>query len=195
MKPESNGGSAWITKSEALHILGISERSLDRLVTKGTVEKRTRPRPGRTPEPVYMRSDVENAASPPAHVMPVSEHPRAGLHVAEHQAAPAQAAENIIAQLLAGLTAVLTTAPRAIAAPPEPAARPQWLDLPAASTTSGLSERLLRSLIDGGMLPAIRDGRTWKMRAEDLSAIRASNSANRAKGRATAKTRAGGGLA
>jgi excisionase family DNA binding protein len=55
-------------------------------------------------------------------------------------------------------------------------AAPLWCDLEAASAHSGLSARTLRSMIAAGTLPALRDGRAWKIRRADLDDIRATSS-------------------
>ena len=52
--------STWYTKSQACAKLGnIAERTLDRLVERGKIRKRTRPMPGRKPEPVYSAEDID----------------------------------------------------------------------------------------------------------------------------------------
>lgn len=55
-----NDLSTWPTKPEAAARLGISERSLERLVEQGKPpERRMRQRPGKRPEPVFNPEEVE----------------------------------------------------------------------------------------------------------------------------------------
>lgn len=174
MKQISNGAApaAWLTKPEALRALQISERSLDRLVTAGKVQKQTRPRPGRTPEPIFHAGDIERLATRAAHTMP--EVSPGGQPLASSPAAPplALAAFTAILQQLAATPGALRALP-----PADPqsasAPAPAWLDLEQASRASGLSARLLRSLIRSRQLAALKDGRAWKIHREDLAAVRA----------------------
>lgn len=155
--------SAWMTKAEALKALGVSERSLDRKVTRGEIQKSSRPRPGRTPEPLYHRGDVERLTARAAYPMP--EQPGGALVAPrEAQARDFPALGASLAQALAIIEAARRARPLA----------PLWLDLDQASAHSGLSARKLRSLIRAGELPALRDGRGWKVRRADLRAIRGS---------------------
>ena len=49
----------WFTKSQAAAFLKISEKTIERLATKGTVRRATRKRPGVRPLPVYNPDDLE----------------------------------------------------------------------------------------------------------------------------------------
>ena len=166
----ANGAAsaAWLNKTEALHALRISERSLDRLVTAGKVQKQTRPRPGRTPEPIYHAGDIERLTARTAHEVPGD--PPGGQPFASAPAAPPLALSAFAAML--NQLAAIPGAHRAGAAA-DPHTTPAWLDLEQASRHSGLSARLLRSLIRSRQLPALKDGRTWKIHREDLAAVRA----------------------
>jgi len=177
----ANGAAgAWLTKSEALRALAVSERSLDRMVTAGKVEKTTRPRPGRTPEPIYKRSDIERLTTREAFLVPSPTAAESAAAPSAPQAPPQQfPAFAALAPLLA---AVLQQLPRALLPAPDSAsapAPPQWLDVDAAAEYSGLSTRLVTALIKSGRLPALRDGRTWKIRRADIDALQG-DSANRA---------------
>ena len=165
IKNQELTAEAWMTKSEAMAALQKSERSLDRLVTAGKVERRTRPREGnppRPPEPVFNRADIDRlTAIEPFPMEPAD----------DRQLAPRERTDpalKVIAQLLAAVVAQSRT-PAAQLPPPT-----QWLTLQAASQVSGLSTRLLRKLIHEGRLPALADGRrTFKVRRDELEAFRA----------------------
>jgi hypothetical protein len=139
--------SAWLTKVEALRMLGKSERSLDRLVHAGKVQRLTRPRAGKTPEPLFNRADLERATAVEAFEIPHSGMPPSGENGGQQLArrgAPtlAQPAEAMaaLAPLLAMIVQQLQP-PRALAPAPEAPAAPQWLDVDAAAAHSGLSDR------------------------------------------------------
>jgi len=170
-------GAAWLTKAEALSMLGKSDRSLDRLVAARKVQRTTRPRDGRTPEPLYNRADLERLTAVDA--FPIAE--EGGKQLTARRDAPplphpAQLAALVdFASAMRSLTAPSQAEASAIAM--------AWLTIDSASAHSGLSATLLRRLISAGELPALRDGRRWKIRREDLDAIRApakSDRANRA---------------
>jgi excisionase family DNA binding protein len=159
-EPSNTSPEPWLTKAEALQLLNVSERSLDRLVTAGKVEKRTRPAAGRMPEPIFNRADVERITAIPAHPMPDT-----GTQLERApQAFPSPA---MLAQL-----ADFASATRLLAPPPAAIAT-AWLTLDEASTYTGLSAFLLRKLIRAGRLLALRDRKLWKIHRSDLDNIRA----------------------
>jgi excisionase family DNA binding protein len=160
-QPPSTTDTAWLTKPEALRMLQVSERSLDRLVTRGKVQKQTRPRPGRTPEPVYNRADIERITAVDAFPIPDS----GGRELATSPI-PTPGVTAAFAQALAIIEGARSTAR-------QPAPPALWCDLETASWQTGLSIRLLRRMIVSGVLPALRDGRAWKICRSDLHAIRA----------------------
>ena len=49
----------WFTKTQAAAFLKVSEKTVERLATKGTVRRATRKRPGVRPSPVYCPDDLE----------------------------------------------------------------------------------------------------------------------------------------
>ena len=63
----------WFTKSQAASVLRVSEKTIERLATKGEIRRATRKRPGVRPSPVYCPEDldrVKNAQTPPASSCP-----------------------------------------------------------------------------------------------------------------------------
>ncbi len=49
----------WFTKTQAAGFLKVSEKTVERLATKGTVRRATRKRPSVRPSPVYCPDDLE----------------------------------------------------------------------------------------------------------------------------------------
>jgi hypothetical protein len=166
---------AWLTKPEALALLkqsgraGTSERSLDRMVNSGKVERRTRPQgQGKPPQAIFSRADMERESAVEAFPMPAPENGNGnGKHVATVGARTDSLV--VVAQMLAAMMAqaqALAPAPRQLPAPA------LWLSLDAAAEYSGLSARLLRKLIRTDCLPAVRDAQAWKIRREDIERLR-----------------------
>ena len=71
----------WFTKTQAAGFLKVSEKTVERLATKGTVRRATRKRPGVRPSPVYCPDDLERVKAaqtaqmivmPPRRPTPVS---------------------------------------------------------------------------------------------------------------------------
>jgi len=157
--------TAWLTKQETLAQLGISERSLDRRVTQGQIQKQLQARPGRAPEPLYHRGDVERLSAHPAY--PLTDQRAIAARPAEARP-PAPNALDAFAPLVAALFEI--QAQRSAATIPA-APAPQWMGEDGAAEYSGLSSRLIRALVRSGRLPALRDGREWKIRRADLDAL------------------------
>ena len=66
----------WFTKTQAAGFLQVSEKTIERLATKGNVRRATRKRPGVRPSPVYCPEDLErvkNAQTAQVVVMPPQE--------------------------------------------------------------------------------------------------------------------------
>jgi excisionase family DNA binding protein len=174
--------AAWLTKPEALAALNKSERSLDRMVSAGKVERRTRPQgQGKPPQAIFSRADIERASAVEAFPMPENGNQMATVHT--------NGARNDLAigQLLAAVVTQMQT--QFAPTPRQPAGRPLWLTLKDAAAYSGLSAKLLRELIASDRLPAVRDSRQWKIRREDLEGLRAPG-VTRANGNGVARSSA-----
>ena len=170
MKNESVNGAVgtWLTKLEALSLLGKSDRSLDRLVAARKVQRTTRPREGRSPEPLFSRADLERVTAVEAF-----EVERVGEANRQNALAVRRPMEEPLlgARSLSELTALLSLVKSAPA--PVPAAPTLWCTVDEASERTGLSAKLLRRFIRAGTLPALRDGREWKICRSDLHNIEA----------------------
>jgi excisionase family DNA binding protein len=171
VKQESVNGAfgAWLTKPQALSLLGKSDRSLDRLVAARKVQRTTRPREGRSPEPLYNRADLERVTAVEAfEVERVDEIERQNKLAVRRPPDEALFAARSVSEL----TALVNLVKGGVSAPPPPSP-PLWCTVEAASAMTGLSARLLKRLIQAGKLPALRDGREWKICRSDLHNIEA----------------------
>jgi excisionase family DNA binding protein len=157
--------SSWPTTREAADTLQCSVKSIQRLIAAGKIEARKRQRKGKSPETICNPQDVSNLL-PAAHIMPAT---IPAAHPSGVAPKPANSHEIFpIAPALQGLGSLLASI--ATAATATPAAK-RWLTLQEASDSCGLSVRFLRRAILAGDLHAVRDGRTWKIRREDLDKL------------------------
>jgi len=147
--------TVWLNKEQAADALNTSIKTIERMTAAGKLRCAQRPRHGRKPEPVYDPVQLDGLRRQ-KELLPLTigdgATPRAML-----PASPAFAAS--------------------------PASNPRYLTLQQASAYSGLSATLLRRMIVDGLrhpigarkeeraLPAIRDGREWKIKREDLDKL------------------------
>jgi len=155
--------ATWLDKPSAAARLGISERTLDRLVEKGRPERRMRPRPNTKPEPVYNPDDIEAmaaSANPPVAMPP-------GQTIATTHgtgnAGGLVLASQFAEQFFEKLASATQPQPQQ---PVRPVPRP-WMTIQEASDYSGLSKACLRRLVKEGTLNGILD-RSTKVRKVDL---------------------------
>jgi excisionase family DNA binding protein len=157
--------SSWYPQSEAAELLGVSEKTLERMVKKGTgPECQKRRRPGRKPENVYNPGDVDALVAAAGRTV-FSASSRIGMPaaVATRQPdgiPPALAAVLGLFEKLAGMA---VRSRQELAAP----AGAIWLTIPQAAAVSGLSQPFLRRCVKRGELRAVRD-RAVKVRRADL---------------------------
>jgi excisionase family DNA binding protein len=161
--------STWLSKPEAAARLGISERTLERMIDadKGP-ECRIRPRTGKRPEPVYNPQDVDALAAAAAPKPAVN--PPAGP-ANSRQLVPT-GEDSMPSSLALGIELIEQLARIANRARPEPAPTPPalWLTIPEAAVYTGLSQAFLRRLARSGELPSVRDRKT-KVRRADLDSL------------------------
>jgi hypothetical protein len=151
--------SAWLPKPEAARLLGIGERTLDRMVKlKAYPEVRMRPRDGRKPEPVVNPEDLKQmlAGRNITVVMP----PESAASVAL-AARPVDDSSGI-ARMLKALAGVVLPSLEA-----SKDGERLWLTLKQASQYSGLSMALLQRLCAAGRILAVKDN-GWKIRRAGL---------------------------
>ena len=66
----------WLTKTQAATFLRVSEKTIERLATKGDVRRATRKRPGVRPLPVYDPDDlqkIKDSQTPHVEIIPHAE--------------------------------------------------------------------------------------------------------------------------
>ena len=145
----------WFTKSQAASVLRVSEKTIERLATKGEIRRATRKRPGVRPSPVYCPKDldrVKNAQTPPAVVMPPQ---------AEAGGVPALAPRA--GELSAFLQSLITGAD-------VPLRDKLFLSVKEATRFSGLPESTIRRLLRSGKLPGVKTG-GWRIKRSDLEQL------------------------
>lgn len=139
----------WLTKPEAARAVGVSIRSIERLVEKGKVKQRFLKVVGRRPIAVLNPTDVEKAKKET---------------IAE---VPPQLPEQIATLLPRAMPSdILTTITTSLAALQGRELK-MFLTLPEAAELTGLSIGHLNRLRKEGKLPSIVDGQV-KVRRTDL---------------------------
>lgn len=137
--PKPKPDETWPSKAAAAQRLGISERTLDRLITDGKIAQGQRRIPGRRPLPVVNPGDIERLEAET--VKPVV------MNDASGSGSKALATRANALPMLAGLAQMLgQQQPNRL-----------FLTLDEASAFSGLSRSFLRRLIRDGKLAAVRD--------------------------------------
>ena len=135
--------TAWLSKEEAADALRTSIKTIERMTARGQLRCAQRPAPGRKPQPVY---DPEQIA---------------GL-MRQRELLPLALGDGITPTALVPAASAFASAPSQL---------PRFLGLEQAAAYCGLSAPLLRRLIREKQLQALRDGRQWKLRREDLDKL------------------------
>lgn len=188
--------SDWPTKQEAARILQVSEKTIERLASRGELQSAKRHRPGAAPIAVYHPEDLarlRQQQEPAPFVMPDGSNSSDGTTATGFALTPASQAAMaptpqeplpldqlalLISTALRSLPAALAVDPAATAGnaalafpgtavPTVPLTEKTWLTLTEASALSGLSVRYIRDAIDRKKLRAIRD-RSIKVRRVDV---------------------------
>lgn len=143
--------ATWPSKAEAAKLLGISERTLDRMIKlRSYPEVRMRPRPGLKSEPVVNPDDVQRLLD--------------GRQVtAVMPTATGGAVEMFTAAFMRGFE---LAAGQGVAPVPR-APDKLWLTLKEASSYAGLSMALLQRLASKGRITALKDN-GWKIHRRSL---------------------------
>ena len=145
----------WFTKSQAASVLRVSEKTIERLATKGEIRRATRKRPGVRPSPVYCPEDldrVKNAQTAQAVVMP----PQA-------EAGGVPALGSRAGELSAFLQSLITGAD-------VPLRDKLFLSVKEATRFSGLPETAIRRLLRSRKLPGVKTG-GWRIKRSDLEQL------------------------
>ena len=143
----------WLTKTAAAAFLRVSEKTIERLATKGDVRRTTRKRHGVRPLPVYNPDDLQK--------------------VKDSQTAQVE----VVPQAEAGQTQAL--APRVdlpsflqalFPAADMPLRDKLFLTIKEAARYSGLPQSTIRRLIRAGKIPAVKAG-GWRIKRSDLEQL------------------------
>ena len=144
----------WFTKSQAAAFLKISEKTIERLATKGTVRRATRKRPGVRPLPVYNPDDLEqirDSQIPRVEIVPQAE--------PQQRSALVPRAVDLLPSLLQNLL------------PSDLPLRDKlFLTVKEASRFAGLPQTTIRRLIHAAAIPAVKAG-GWRIRRADLEQL------------------------
>ena len=135
----------WFTKTQAAGFLKVSEKTVERLATKGTVRRATRKRPGVRPSPVYCPDDLERvkaAQTAQMIVMPPQEADPGELAV------PASRAGELSVFLQSLITAATV-----------PLRDKLFLNIKEAARFAGLPKATIRRLIHAAKNPRRQSGR------------------------------------
>jgi excisionase family DNA binding protein len=144
----------WKPKMEIAAELGISERSLERLIQKNRIRRAYRRVPGRKPIAVLNPEDVAALKAETIEPTPTETLTEPRTDVAVRSPTP-HAALNFLSSLLATV-------------PQHPQAL--FLTVKEASLYTGLSQAYLRRLIDDGTLKVVKD-RGYRIRRRDLDQL------------------------
>jgi hypothetical protein len=144
----SNTYEDWLTKQEAARTLGIAEKTLDRLASRGQVEKRTRKRPGQPFSSVFNPSDIERlAAQDMSNVSDMSRTPALVSNTERIQDMSDMSDMSRFVEVVAALAERIA---------PRPAAGTLYINIEDAARLAGLNVRIMRKAIKAGRCRAAR---------------------------------------
>lgn len=165
----------WLTKARAAEQLGVTTKTIERLAADGKIQQARHQPQGRGPMlAVYHPDDVariarERQPAAVSFVLPVGvtapsngngQGTPEGLQIASPSTADQVA--STLCSLVAALRSVSETSETSVAL---------FVSIPEAAQVSGLSRTYLRRLIDEEKLPAVKDGRSWRIRRRDLEGL------------------------
>ena len=143
----------WLTKTQAAAFLQVSEKTIERLATKGDVRRATRKRVGVRPLPVYDPRDLEKVKD--------------SQTVQVEVIAPAEAGQPTALVPRVDLPSFLQTL---FPATDIPLRDKLFLNVKEAARYSGLPQSTIRRLIHAGKLPAVKAG-GWRIKRSDLEQL------------------------
>ena len=145
----------WFTKSQAAAALRVSEKTIERLATKGHIRRATRKRPGVRPSPVYCPKDldrVKNAQTAQVVVMP----PQADAGELPVPASRAGEFTVFLQSLITGANVPLRDK--------------LFLTIKEAARFAGLPQATIRRLIHAAAIPAVKAG-GWRIKRSELEKL------------------------
>jgi excisionase family DNA binding protein len=170
-----------LTKTQAAERLGVSTKTIENLgVSKITNRMWTRPTGG-PPLRVYATDDVERLARARAEAgSPKYANQGFGPQIPPDVLASLSPQPNESKGLVVGavhpisdqrLESFLEAISKKVSSTKVPSSEKVFLTIPEAAEFAGLSESYIRRGCRDGSLPAIRDGRTWRIRRATLLAL------------------------
>ena len=144
----------WLTKTQAAAFLRVSEKTIERLATKGDVRRATRKRPGVRPLPVYDPADLQKIKD--------SQTPQ--VEIVHHAEATPPLGLAPRVDLPSFLQALI---------PPQPDTLLRdklFLTIKEAARYSGLPQSTIRRLIRAEKLPAVKVG-GWRIKRSALEQV------------------------
>ena len=144
----------WLTKTQAAAFLRVSEKTIERLATKGDVRRATRKRPGVRPLPVY----------DPAGLQKIKDSQTPQVEIVHHAEATPPLGLAPRVDLPSFLQALI---------PPQPDTLLRdklFLTIKEAARYSGLPQSTIRRLIRAEKLPAVKVG-GWRIKRSALEQV------------------------
>ena len=149
----------WFTKSQAAATLQVSEKTIERLATKGDIRRATRKRPGIRPLPVYDPDDlqkIKDSQIPRVEIISQAEAP-------QQQPALVPRADLLPSDLLPSLLQTLFPVDL-------PLRDKLFLTIKEAARFAGLPQATIRRLIHAAAIPAVKAG-GWRIKRSDLEQL------------------------
>ena len=143
----------WCTKAQAAATLQVSEKTIERLATKGDIRRATRKRPGIRPLPVYDPGDLQKIKdSQIPHVEIITQ--------AEARSVPALTPRLDLPSILQSL----------VNGADVPLRDKLFFSVKEAARYSGLPQSTIRRLIHASKIPAVKAG-GWRIKRSDLEQL------------------------
>ena len=143
----------WLTKTEAAAFLRVSEKTIERLATKGHLRRTTRKRHGVRPLPVYNPDDLQKVKDSQTAQVQVVPQAEAGQTQA---LAPRVDLPSFLQSLVNGADVPLRDK--------------LFLSVKEATRFSGLPESTIRRLLRSGKLPGVKAG-GWRIKRSNLEQV------------------------
>ena len=143
----------WLIKTQAAAFLQVSEKTIERLATKGDVRRATRKRPGVRPLPVYDPDDLQKIKD--------SQIPRG--EIISQAEAPQRPALAPRVDLLPSFLQTLFPSDL-------PLRDKLFLTIKEAARFAGLPQATIRRLIHASKIPAVKAG-GWRIKRSELEKL------------------------
>ena len=144
----------WFTKSQAAAFLQVSEKTIERLATKGDLRRATRKRPGVRPLPVY----------DPDHLQKIKDSQVASVEIISQAEAPQPPA------LVPRAVDLLPSLLQNLLPSDLPLRDKLFLTVKEAARFAGLPQATIRRLIHAAKIPAVKAG-GWRIKRSDLEQL------------------------